>query len=188
MRNRALKSLLMTGLATILLATGGCFKPTVPDGVLDFELTDLYGNPVSLSEERFAGKAVLVEVWGMWCPPCLDQMPYLKHWHDAYRARGFEIIALEFAAFDPQETDDYATNLRAYLEEREIPYTVVQAGTTSDVAKILPELKNFRGFPTSIFVGRDGIVKHVSYGFTESQRGYYEKTIESLLNEPLGTH
>ena len=171
----------------IALCTGGCMRPSVPDGVLGFDLTDLYGNPVSLSREPFKGKVVLVEIWGTWCPPCIEQIPYLTHWHSVYRDRGFEIVALEFAAFKPEPAGAYEQSLREYLEERGVDYTVVQAGLTKDVSTVLPELQNFRGFPTSIFVGRDGLVKLVKSGFMESEQPYYAKTIEGLLDASPAT-
>ena len=173
------------GIALVLLVTlfvSGCTRSTVQDGVLDFALTDLEGNSVSLSDEKFAGKVVLIELWGTWCPPCIDQIPHLVSWQDRYGDDGFEIIALEFAWLISGSKEEYAAGLKGYLEQRGVNYTVVQAGETRDISKVLPALKNFQGFPTSIFVGRDGLVKHVKHGFHESEVSYYEKKIESLLD------
>ena len=159
----------------------GCLRATVQDDVLGFALADLDGNRVSLSDERFEGKVVLVELWGTWCPPCLVQMPYLIRWQETYRDRGFEIVALEFAAFLTASKKEYEKSLKKSLEAAGVNYTVIQAGETTDVGDVLPQLRNFQGFPTSIFIGRDGLVKHMKSGFHESEVSYYEKTIEGLL-------
>lgn len=159
----------------------GCMRTTVRDGVLDFALTDIEGKSVSLSDERFAGKVVLVELWGTWCPPCIKQIPNLVNWQERYRDAGFEIVAMEFAWLITGSKEEYEAGLRGYMEENGVNYTVVQAGETTDLLEVLPSLKNFQGFPTSIFVGRDGLVKHVKYGFHESEISYYERTIEELL-------
>ena len=162
----------------------GCLRATVQDDVLGFALRDLDGNPVSLSDERFEGKVVLVELWGTWCPPCIAQMPHLIGWQETYRDRGFEIIAIEFASFISGPKEEYDAGLKGYIEKKGVNYTVVQAGETTDVFDVLPTLEYFPGFPTSIFIGRDGIVKHVKSGFLNSDTSYYERTIEEWLAGP----
>ncbi len=172
-------------LAAVCTAVGlsGCLRTTVQDDALEFALTDLDGSLVSLSDERFEAKVVLVELWGTWCPPCLVQMPHLIRWQETYRDQGFEIVALEFAAFVTGPKEEYEKGLKESLDEMGVNYTVIQAGDTTDVHDVLPTLRNFDGFPTSIFIGRDGLVKHVKSGFHESEVSFYEKTIEGLLAE-----
>ena len=164
------------------LFVSGCTRTTVRDGVLEFALTDLEGRSVSLSDERFADKVVLIELWGTWCPPCIEQIPHLAAWEERYRDRGFEIVAIEFAWLISGTKEEYAAGLKGYVEDQGVNYTVVQAGETTDLSDVLPSLQNFQGYPTSIFVGRDGAVKHVKYGFHESEVSYYERTIEKLLD------
>ena len=181
MRTVCLKIVLVLAVVCTVACIPGCLRTTAQDDVLDFALTDLDGHRVSLSDERFEGKVVLVELWGTWCAPCLVQMPHLIRWQETYRDRGFEIVALEFAAFMTSPKKEYEKGLKESLDEKGVNYTVLQAGETTDVHDVLPTLRNFKGFPTSIFVGRDGLVKHVKSGFHESEVSYYEKTIEGLL-------
>ena len=158
MRATFLKIALVLALVYAVAGLPGCLRATVQDDLLDFTLRDLDGNRVSLSDERFEGKVVLVELWGTWCPPCLLQIPYLIRWQETYRDRGFEIVALEFAAFKASPKKEYEKSLKKSLEAAGVNYTVIQAGETTDVGDVLPQLRNFQGFPTSIFSGRDGLV------------------------------
>ncbi|MCB1037309.1 MAG: TlpA family protein disulfide reductase, partial [Acidobacteria bacterium] len=48
---------------------------TNDEGRFSFEFPDLEGRPVSLSDERFQGKVVLVNIFGSWCPNCNDEAP-----------------------------------------------------------------------------------------------------------------
>lgn len=59
----------------------------------ELSLTDLQGNPVSLSDYR--GQTVLVNNWATWCPPCKEEMPELQAYYEAHQGQGFTIIAIE---------------------------------------------------------------------------------------------
>ncbi len=59
----------------------------------ELNLTDLDGNPVSLSDT--AGQVVLVNNWAFWCPPCRAELPELQAYYDAHRQQGFTVIGIE---------------------------------------------------------------------------------------------
>jgi len=57
----------------------------------EFQLADLQGRPVALSDLR--GKVVYVNFWATWCVPCRDEAPALQRLYDGLRGEGFEILA-----------------------------------------------------------------------------------------------
>ena len=61
---------------------------TGPDGQ-PAPLTDLDGSPVRLADLR--GKAVWINFWASWCPPCQSETPVLRDVADAYRDRGLAV-------------------------------------------------------------------------------------------------
>lgn len=58
----------------------------------DFELTDMEGSPVKLSDYR--GKAVLLNFWASWCPPCRAEMPHMEKLYNKYKDENFDILAV----------------------------------------------------------------------------------------------
>lgn len=60
--------------------------------VADFRLPDSQGKTVSLYATK--AKYVLLEFWSSWCRPCRAQNPKLVKVHNAYKAKGFEIIGV----------------------------------------------------------------------------------------------
>ncbi|KSU85623.1 thiol-disulfide oxidoreductase ResA [Fictibacillus enclensis] len=62
------------------------------DQAPDFELTDLQGNKVQLSD--YKGKGVFLNFWGTWCKPCQREMPYMQKEYRNYKKQGVEILAV----------------------------------------------------------------------------------------------
>ena len=158
-------------------------------GHLAFRFSDLDGNPVALSDPRFRGKVVVVNIFGSWCPNCNDEAPLLAALDRKYRAQGLEIIGLAY-----EFTGDAARDremVRRFARRHQIRYTLLLAGL-SDKAKAsatLPDLTGVLAYPTSIFIGRDGKVKKIYSGFAGPGTGHHydelrheiESLIESLL-------
>ncbi len=53
---------------------------------------DLDGEP--FTSEAFAGKTLVVNVWGSWCPPCRREAPVLKAVSDEYADKGVQFIGI----------------------------------------------------------------------------------------------
>ena len=64
---------------------------TRPDGT-QFTLTDIQGNPVRLADLR--GKAVWINFFASWCPPCQAETPVLRDTYAAYKDKGVAMIGI----------------------------------------------------------------------------------------------
>jgi peroxiredoxin len=58
----------------------------------NFELVDSAGNTRQLSE--FRGKHILIDFWGTWCPPCIDELPKLAKVYQLIGKNKLEIIGI----------------------------------------------------------------------------------------------
>ncbi len=58
----------------------------------EFTFKNQSGKEFSLSQLR--GKVVLVNFWGTFCPPCLDELPSMQQLHRRMINQPFEILAL----------------------------------------------------------------------------------------------
>lgn len=162
---------------------------TNPTGRLTFTFPDLAGNPVSLSDVRFAGKVVLVDIFGSWCPNCNDEAPLLAQLYREYHDRGLEIVGLAYEMTGDPGRD--AAFVRKYADRHGVSWPLLLAGTSDkpEASKTLPDLSGVLAFPTLIFVGRDGRVAAIHTGFAgpgtgrhhQDQRALYRRTIDALL-------
>ncbi|MBO3116495.1 TlpA family protein disulfide reductase [Winogradskyella sp. DF17] len=158
---------------------------------LAFSFPDAQGNMVSLSDERFKGKVVVVQVMGTWCPNCLDESKYYTQFYKANKDKGFEIVAL---AFEYAKTEAKAFDRIARLTsglEIDYPVLLAQYGGTDkeDAQKKLPMLNRVLSYPTSIFIDKTGKVRKIHTGFNGPATGdkYIEFTteFEDFVNQLL---
>lgn len=157
---------------------------------LNFSFPDLNGNTVSLSDDRFKNKVVIVQIMGSWCPNCMDETAVFAPLYDKYQSKGLEIIALAY-----EKTDDFEKakqNLERWKSRFNIHYTMLVAGQPGpDAAKTLPMLNGINSYPTTFFIDRKGAVRKIYTGINGPATGNeYEKwkddtfgLVEKLLAE-----
>jgi len=62
----------------------------------DFAFVSLDDTARMISNEQLAGKIYLLDFWATWCPPCVEEVPYLSKAYKKYKGKNFEIISLSF--------------------------------------------------------------------------------------------
>ena len=157
-----------------------------PNAPLAFSFPDLNGKLVANTDSQFRGKVVIVAVGGSWCPNCHDEAPFLVSLYKKFHDRGLEIVNLDFEQGDP-ETD--TPRLKSFIAHYGIPYTVLTAGTTDQLAEKIPQGVNLNCWPTSFFIGRDGLVKETHAGFAgpgnTSGHAELERDVTALIEKLL---
>lgn len=149
--------------------------PTEP---FQFHLPDLNGKMVSNTDAKFRGKVVLVNIMGSWCPNCHDEAPFLVELYKKYHDQGLEIVALSFEEADQLKD---LSRLRAYIKRYGMDYTVLVGGEPSEANSKLTQAVNWNSWPTTFFIGRDGLVRGVHAGFPSSASGeLYRQTKEEF--------
>jgi len=160
---------------------------------LNFTFKDLNGNPVSISDERFKNKVVVVQIMGSWCPNCLDETKFLSEFYDKNRSRGVEMVSLAYEY--STDWDRSVKSLSKFQKLFNVQYPMLVTGVTSTdeqkTEKTLPQLTPIRSFPTSIFLDRKGNVREVHnvfYGpgtkqYFEEYKKIFSAIVEGLLKE-----
>lgn len=146
-------------------------------GPLTFSFPDLSGNTISLADERFKDKPVIVQIMGSWCPNCMDESRYLKQLHEKYHGQGLEIVGLTFErARDEQSGRERAMKMKNDLQ---LPYPVLMAGYTrqDQPSAALPQLNHVMSYPTTIYLNRQHQVVHIHTGFNGPGTPVYDKFV-----------
>ncbi|WP_246241736.1 TlpA family protein disulfide reductase [Flexivirga aerilata] len=100
------------------------------DGGIEQLAPDKRGKPVQLSGKLLdgtpwssgkdaAGKIVVINVWGSWCPPCKEEMPALQKAWESFQPKGNVVMI----GVDRQESPETGA---AYLKTAGVTYPSLQ--------------------------------------------------------------
>jgi thiol-disulfide isomerase/thioredoxin len=162
---------------------------------IDFTFPDVNGKSVSLTDDKYKNKVVILQLFGTWCPNCMDETNFLVPWYNENHNRGVEIIGL---AYERKPDFEYASaRVKKMVRKFNVPYDFVIAGTNNKeaAAMTLPQLNKIVAFPTTIFIGRNGKVKKIHTGFSgpgtfmyyDQFVEHFNETINELLSENIAS-
>ena len=122
-----------------------------PDAFPTFETVDLAGNTVT--NEIFYGKDLtVVNIWGTYCNPCIDEMPELAEWSESM-PENMQLIGLVSDLYSADDADTL-----------ELAQAICEA-TGADVYTSLVANEDFMdllygivGVPTTLFVDSTGAI------------------------------
>ena len=159
----------------------------------DFSFPNSNRDLVSLSDERYNNKVVIVQIMGTWCPNCLDETKYYTQFYNRHKNEDIEFVAL---AFEYAKTKEKAFSAIDRLQKKvAVPYPILlaQHGTSNKkkANEKLPMLNHILSYPTTIFIDKKGIVRRIHTGFNGPATGEkyvefidgFEKFVGDLLGE-----
>jgi thiol-disulfide isomerase/thioredoxin len=114
----------------------------------DFSLESLNGDSVSLSDYR--GKAVMINFWATWCPPCRAEMPLIQDFADQFAD---ELVVLAVNA------GEHRGDVAYFVEEHGFDLVFLL-----DPENSVATLFNVRGFPTTLFIDQQGVLQATFIG------------------------
>jgi len=156
-------------------------KLTNDEQRFDFAFESIDGELVSLADERFAGKPVLVNLFGTWCPNCSDEAPLLAQWHRDYAEQGLEIVGLAFEYTGDVERD--REMLQRFQTRYDIEYPLLLAGINDkqSAAETLGYVDKVVAYPTTIYLDREHKVQGIHSGFAGPGTGdHHAKLVAEL--------
>ena len=150
---------------------------------ITFSFPDMDRTMLSPSNEKYKNKVLILQIFGTWCPNCMDETKYLSKWYYDNHDRGVEILGL---AYERKDDFEYASGrVKKMKEKLNVPYDFVIAGTNDKekASLTLPMLNKVIAFPTTIFIGKDGKVKHIRTGFEGPGTGIYYEQFKERFNQ-----
>jgi thiol-disulfide isomerase/thioredoxin len=137
-----------------------------PSAEFTFLGVSLSGEAIRNTDERFKGKAVVVDIMGTWCHNCLDEAPLLEDLQREYGKDGLEIVGLSFEISDDPVLAK--KNLQLFKDRFGLTYTLLFCGSLDDEnvkKQIHAQMDHFFAYPTTIFMDRNHKVQFIHSGF-----------------------
>lgn len=156
---------------------------------VQLSLPNLQGKTISLQDERYRNKVVVIQILGSWCPNCMDESTFLAPIYEARKADGLEILGVAFERSDKLE--EVKPKLERMMRRLGMNYEVVFGGKTDQASQVFSSLQKVMSFPTSIVLDRKGEVREIHTGFSgpgtgkhyEEHSKHFNALIEELLAE-----
>lgn len=128
---------------------GGGIGQAMPD----LMVSELGGKGKKIRLRALKGKVVLLDIWASWCAPCKQEMPVLDDLARRLSDQGVEILAVSI--------DEDRAAAEAFLKSR--PRWALRLAHDPE-GRVPDQLKPPK-MPTSYFIDRKGILRHVQAGF-----------------------
>ncbi len=112
----------------------------------DFTLSTLDGETLSLSDLR--GEWVVINFWATWCPPCVEEMPYLNQLGGE---RDVHILGVNF--------NENESTVRQFVDAHAISFPILLE--PDDITRLV---YGVRGLPRTIVIAPDGTIAHTIIG------------------------
>ena len=137
----------------VSLLVFGCANAGQAGEAKNFTLKDLEGKNTSLDSVLKSHKAVLVNFWATWCPPCREEIPGLIKLQKNHGGDSFTILGID--------EGESATKVSNFVKKIGINYPVLL-----DSDQSAAEDYRVVGIPTSYLISSEGKILGEYHAYT----------------------
>ena len=171
-----MKKLLAVLMTVLMLAALGCTAFAASDDIgvkpgeafPDFTVSLTEGGTATLSELLKEKDLVVLNIFASWCGPCEVEFPEMEK---SYQAHSDRMVILSLSG-DPADTMQIISD---YKVSHKLSFPMGLAGNALDFL-------NISGFPTTIFITKDGTVGFIKVGAFVTE-GAFEEKVATFLSD-----
>ncbi|BBI33156.1 redoxin domain-containing protein [Cohnella abietis] len=117
--------------------------------------------------ENYAGKPLILNFWGTFCPPCRNEMPALQKQYDKWKGQGLELVGINLS-------EDRLT-VESFARQVGVSFPILL-----DKDKKTEKKYGLKQYPTTFFITATGKIQEVVIGglLTEEE---IETRVERLM-------
>lgn len=135
----------------------------VGEPLVKFEYSDIDGNV--WNNEKLKGKVYVINIWQSECGPCRREMPVLSEWKERFP----DVVFLSASRHNREE-------ILPIVSKHKFTWTHLQEA--SDLVALVRQ----EGFPLTIVVDKNGIVRFAKVGASEENQAQAVAIIEELAH------
>lgn len=151
-----------------------------------FDYVDISGEKVNFDSEEYKGKAKVIQLFGSWCPNCIDETNFFTKWmkQNPAKLNHVKFIALSFE--NTKTKKEAIKNLVKVKRKLAMNYPLVLIDFDKSVkaTEIIP-LDKVRSFPTTIFLNRENEIIKIHTSFAGQATGEFFLNFVFDFNETI---
>ncbi len=124
-----------------------------------------------LKSKDLIGKVTVIDFWGTWCPPCLEEIPRFNAFYGEYRDKGVGFYGLAADSGTGEELRKASTRLKIQYPVAALSYAELDAFGDISV------------FPTTWIINRRGFIEKELMGSSPGKQKLLRETVNRLLKE-----
>ena len=163
--------------------------PAVGESLSTLELVRLTGANASeeVSLDSLVGKVVLINIWGTWCPPCVQELPHIANMQQQFASRdNLAVLPISYGREGLVSTDEQLEELRSttaeFLQQRGLSLTTY-ADVPGETYEALQATLGRVNFPTNVVLDRNGVIRAVWEGYAPGMEREVERILRRVLDE-----
>jgi thiol-disulfide isomerase/thioredoxin len=141
------------------------------------EIEALDGSKTKVSDHK--GKVLMLNLWGIWCGPCRDEMPHLNQMQKQYADKGLEVISLNIGDHDGRP--EPVENIKKFAEQMKLDYTLarIQGENISQFYMLTKQ----QVVPQTILIDRNSHLRGVFIGGGQNVFNSMQQAIDKTMAE-----
>lgn len=155
---------------------GSSEYPPAPKAIATADIEMLDGEEFKLEDQK--GKVVLINLWAVWCMPCIKEIPHLNEMQEKYKDKGFVVVALNTG--DDLGEKESVENVRRFVKKHDMRYPV--GWSDEELTGAFFELGQMNGIPQNFLINREGELTGIFQGGGPKVIAMMEENVEKVVN------
>lgn len=151
--------------------------PPAPEAIATADIELIDGEKFNIAEQK--GKVVLINLWAIWCGPCIKEMPHLNELNELYGDKGFVLVGLNTG--DDIGEKESADRINKFVAKQELNYKIGYShrALTSEFFR----LGQMNGIPQSFLIDRNGHLRGIFQGGGPKPISSMKEVVKNLMEE-----
>lgn len=160
--------------------------PAVGHSLAYLQLEGLTGEARRVTLGDLRGRVTLLNYWGTWCPPCVQEFPHIMGFAKKYSSSDdFRLYAVSCGTGYDESLGELRAETESFLDSRKASLpTYSDQNAASRTAMVQQFSLGNMAYPTTLILDREGVIRGFWVGFDHRAPEAMESLIEKLLAEP----